>query len=179
MAENMKRGMLAQAAEDEPMPAGAEMGAEGDDDVDADLDNPQFKKAVQMAQRSLYEKGAAEKLAQTLLEAPSIAEGLADASYNMLQMVDDMTDGSVPDELFMMLGITLMGEVCDIAAAAGKPPQPRDIAQAMQQLMLHVVEDSGGDTSQLREVMASIPADTIDKMAQGGDAPAQEPTQEV
>lgn len=168
MAE-MKKGMLARAAaQDEPMPADAELGMEGDEDVEADPDDPRLERAMRMARESLYRNGAAEELAMALQQAPSVAEGIAEAAYNMLQMVDDMTRNAVPDELFMLLGMQLLGEVADIATAAGAQPQPRDIAQAMQQLMLRVVEDAGGDTSQLREAMASIPPDALDAVAQEG-----------
>lgn len=130
--------------------------AGGQQPQEADQQNPAYMKALEMAKAKLYEEGAAEGLAQTLASAPEPAQAMADMARMMLQGVDDMTEGEVPDEMFMSLGLELLGEVAEIAQAAGQPIDGKTIAAAAREFILGVTEDLGGDTAPLKEAMGSI-----------------------
>ena len=112
--------------------------------------------------------GAAEGLAQALQSAPDVATGIAEQAQQLLEATDEVTDSSVPDEIYMMLGIELMGEVADIAEAAGLPVTSADLASAVRMFLGSVIESLGGDPSQIRDAMSKL-----DPALVGSEAEAQ------
>lgn len=118
--------------------------------------SPEYVAARDMAMERLYEGGVAEGIATALQSAPDIATGLSEQTLQLLQLTDEASEGSIPDELYMALGMELMGEVAEIAQAAEIAVGGREIAEAMRKFMGDVVESLGGDATQIRDAMASI-----------------------
>ena len=125
-------------------------------DESIDLDDPSYQQALQEARSRLYSKEVAEGLARALMSAPDVATGIADQTKALLEATDELTQGTVPDELYMMLGIELMGDVGEMAEAAGMTVTGADLVKAMRQFMLAVIEDMGGDVNDLNAAMSQI-----------------------
>jgi hypothetical protein len=147
------------------MPMGAEMapgmeGGEGPDDSD-----PAFQAALKLAMQALYENGGAEGVAESLQAAPG-ADGLANVAYEMTATVDERTDGQVPDELIVPLGMQILQEVTDIGMAAGIKIQPADVAEAFKQMILRFLSEQGLDVSQLGQAMNQVDPQEFNKLAQ-------------
>lgn len=123
---------------------------------EVNLDDPAYKAALKEARSRLYSKEVAEGLAKSLLYAPDVATGIADQTKALLEATDQLTEGTVPDELYMMLGIELMGDVAEMAEAAGLSVTGTDLVKAMRQFMLGVIEDLGGDVNDLNAAMSQI-----------------------
>lgn len=119
----------------------------------------------------LYEEGADEMLAKAMQSAPDLAKGLSEQAQMMLQMVDGATEGAVPDELYMMMGIEIMSELADVGKAFGLEINGRVVATAMQDFLSGVIEGLGGDPSQLRDAMSQV---NVDEVGSALDQNAQE-----
>lgn len=157
-------GGAADPAMQEQMPAGsgAEMEESGADESD-----PNFQQALNFAMEALYSKGAAKDVAKSLKAAQSPIDGVANVAYDVTSIVDERTDGSVPDELLMLLGMRVLEEVVEIADAAGLQMSPVDIASAFKQMTLRYLGEQGMDTSQLEQAMNNIDPSLFEKAAQG------------
>lgn len=129
----------------------------GEDDIDDEsMKNPAYRKARELMLSKLYEEGAAQGVAQAIAQAQSVVQGLVDQSMSLGQVMDDVTQGSVPDDLVLSFMLDITQEVVDIANASGIKVQPADMAQAVQEVLAQTIEAFGGDASQVRQEMGSI-----------------------
>lgn len=135
-------------------------------------EHPAFQTAVKMARQALYRSGGAEDVARAIGQAKDPVEALATTAYEMVTVVDDRTQGQVPDELMVSLAAEILGEVADIASAAGVKIGGAEIAGAMQQMLLRYVTEQGMDPSQLQAAMQQVNPAEIGAMLdkQGGAA---------
>lgn len=157
MAQMMQepQGLLsAQAGQN--MMAGQGPEPEEEPSEELNLDDPSYQMALEEARSRLYSKEVAEGLARALLSAPDVATGIADQTKALLEATDELTQNTVPDELYMMLGIELMSDVAEMAEAAGMTVTGTDLVKAMRQFMLGVIEDLGGDVNDLNAAMSQI-----------------------
>ena len=132
-----------------------------------DVNNPAFVQATQLAMQSLYEKGAAKDVAQQMRAAQDPVKALSDIAYEMTSVIDEKTNGEVPDELIMMLAIKVLTEVGDIAEAAGIQVTAQDIAGAFKDMLLRFLGEQGVDTTQLQQAMDQIDPKVFEQAQQG------------
>ena len=125
-------------------------------DQSAGENDPVFKKAIEFAMDALYNKGAAKDISSQLKSAPSLVEGMASVSYDITSIVDEKTQGQVPDELLVPLAMKVLEEIVEIAEATGLDPQPEDVAGAFKQMILRYLQEQGVDTSQLDQAMSQV-----------------------
>lgn len=135
-------------------------------------DSPAFEAAVDFAMQVLYEKEAAKDIAKQIKAAPSVSEGMANIAYDVTSVVDERTDGAVPDELLGVLGMTILSEVAEIAEAAGAEPSDQDVANAFKTMILRFLGEQGVDTTQLQQSMDQVDPNAFKQAAQGSEVPA-------
>lgn len=118
--------------------------------------DPNFQKALNFAMKVLYEKEAAKDIAKQIRAAQDPVDGLADIAYNITQVVDEQTQGAVPDELLVPLAMQILEEVVEIAGAANVEVGPADVAAAFKQMILRYLGEQGIDTTQLQQAMDQV-----------------------
>lgn len=144
---------------------------EGDgDDGEEGMKNPAYRKARELMLSKLYEEGAAKGVAQAIRQAQSAVQGIVDQSMSLGQVMDDVTQGSVPDDLVMSFMLDITQEVVDIATASGIQVQPADMAQAVQEVLAQTIEAFGGDASQVRQEMGGMDPNEVGAAAVQGSA---------
>jgi hypothetical protein len=116
---------------------------------------------MQLAYSTLYDKKAADKIVETLKITEDPVEGLANTAYEIASIVDERTQGEIPDDLIMSLGANMLAEVAEIAEVAGMEISPQTINDAFKQMTLRWVGEQGGDTTQLSEAMNAFTPDMI------------------
>lgn len=131
--------------------------AQGEDIQAPDENDPNFQAAVKYAMEVLYGKGAAKDIAKQVRAAQgNPVEGVANIAYEITSVVDEKTEGAVPDELLVPLAMQILEEVVEIAEAAGITLSPVDVAAAFKQMILRYLTEQGVDTSQLQTAMDQI-----------------------
>jgi hypothetical protein len=157
----------APAQEQDPMAAGMPQGEMLEDEgPEPDENDPAFKAAVEYAMQVLYEQQAAKDVSQSLKAAPSVAEGMSNVAYEITTIVDEKTDGAVPDELLMLLGMKVLEEVADIADASGLNPSTQDVAGAFKDMVLRFLGENGMDTTQLQQAMDQVDPSAFEQSAE-------------
>lgn len=172
--EGLIKQQMQGAPAEEQMPAEAmppEMASEMEEGSDPDSD-PGYATALKFAMQALYENGAAEDVAKSLSTAPDPVDGLANTAYEITAIVEERTEGAVPDDLFALLATKILQEVADIGEAAGVQYQPSDIAQALKDMILRYLGEQGMDTSQLQQAMDQVDPEEFNRMAQDAEVPA-------
>lgn len=147
-------------------PMGAEPsmgGVEGGPDPDTD---PNYATALKFAMQAMYQNGGAEGVASSLQAAGDPVEGLANTAYEITSIVDERTEGAVPDELFALLATKILEEVADVGIAAGIDYKPSDVAMALKQMILRYLGEQGMDTTQLQQAMDQVDPAEFDRMAE-------------
>lgn len=175
--QNMKGSAADEEMEQEPVegkgPDGSAMheGMEGEapesgDDSMSPENSPMFEKAMTFAYEALYKNGAANDVAKQLKAAPGLADGMADVAYNITGIVDERTDGEIPDELIAPVAMAILQEVSEIAEAANMDPQPQDVAMAFKTMILRYLGEQGVDTTQLQQAMDQVDPSEFRKAAE-------------
>lgn len=131
----------------------------------ADEDDPNYIQALSFAMDVLYEKEAAKNVAQSLRGAQDPVEALANTAYEITSIVDERTDGNVPDDYLVLLATRILEEVAEIAEAAGIQIRPSDIALALKQMILRYLGEQGVDTTQLQQAMDQVNPEEFNAMA--------------
>jgi hypothetical protein len=139
---------------------------QGDEGEQADENNPAFQQALTYAYSALYEAQAAKDVAQQLKSAPDLAEAMADVAYSITSVVDERTDGAVPDELLVALAMNVLEEVGAIAEAANLQPEPEVVAAAFKTMILRYLGEQGIDTTELQQAMEQVDPSTFRQSAQ-------------
>jgi len=140
---------------------------QGDTSGAPDENNPAFVQATQFAMQALYEKGAAQDVAKQLRATSDHVQALSDIAYEMTSVIDERTQGQVPDELIVLLAIKVLTEIGDIAEAAGIKVSAQDIAGAFKDMLLRFLGENGMDTSQLQQAMDQIDPKVFEEAQQG------------
>ena len=125
-------------------------------DQSVDENNPAFLRALKFAMRVLYEQKAAGDVAQQLRVATDKTEALGNIAYEIVSMVDERTEGTVPRELLGLLAMAILKEVIDIGQAAKMDITPQNAAGAFKNMLLRYLGENGVDTSQLQQGMDKI-----------------------
>lgn len=147
------------------------------DGPDPDTD-PGYQQAMTLAMQALYENEAAKDIAKTLKGSPSVVDGMANTAYEIVSIVDERTNGAIPDELLVLFATRVLEEVAEIADAAGLNPSPADVAEALKQMILRYLGEQGVDTTQLQQAMDQVNPEDFNKLAQDEQETAQEDASE-
>ena len=136
--------------------ARGEQAPEEGQEADLEEKDPAYLQAMELMLSKLYEEGAAQGIAQALQSAPDPVQGIVEQTMNMVEVLEDATQGSVPDELVMLVVMNIIEEIVGIAQASGMQVGGREIAEVVREVLAQVVENLGGDSSAIREEMGAI-----------------------
>lgn len=173
------QGLIKDQMPQQPQPAmpeeqGAPMSGEPQGQDEDPNNNPAYVGALRFAMQALYENGAAEGVAKSLRMARDPAEGLANTAYEIMGIVEERTDGAVPDELLVLLATRILEEVADIAEAAGIEVRGSTVAMALKQMILRYLGEQGMDTTQLAQAMDQVDPSEFDRVAEEQGEPQSE-----
>lgn len=144
----------------EQMPAGEMAEGEGPDpDVD-----PGYQQAMAFSMEALYGKEAAKNVAKSLKTGGDPVESLANTAYEIVSIVDERTEGAIPDELLVLFASNILEEVAEIGEAAGVQYRPSDVALALKQMILRFLGEQGVDTTQLQQAMDQVDPEEFNKV---------------
>lgn len=178
MEEGIVGKQMRGPAEEPPAAKGKREKGKPANEERADDRDPAFVAALRFAMSAMYENGAADDMARALSQAPDRVEALASTAYDMTSITDERTEGSVPEDLIMLLGAHVLKEVAEVADAAGIGYTPPEIAEAFKRMVLRFVSEQGHDTSQLEAAMAEIDPAVFEQVAQGEEPEPEDGQQE-
>lgn len=158
-----------QEGQEQPEMAEAQDSGFGEEGGDSGQ-SPEYLQARELMLSKLYEEGAAEGIARSLASAPSIVQGIVDQSMALVDVMEEATQGSVPDEEAMAFVIDIVQEVIEIAKASGTNVRNADIAAAVGEVLAQVVENLGGDSRAIRAEMATIDPEEIGAQLEAEEA---------
>ena len=120
-----------------------------------------YDSAMTFVRKALYGKEAARDVAKSLRAAQDPAQGLADTAYQMVTIADERTNGEIPDEELIAFASEVLGEVADIAKAAGVEVKGAVIAKAVRIMLLRYVSEQGLDITQLQQAMDGVDPEAV------------------
>jgi len=133
-----------------------------------DESDPNYQAALEFAMKALYSEKAAKDIAKTLRTSKDPAEALGTIAYEIMSIIDERTQGAVPDELLALLATNILEEVASIAEAANISVKPSDLALALKQMILRFLGEQGIDTTQLQQAMDQVNPEEFNRMAAKG-----------
>lgn len=120
-----------------------------------------YEQGMNIVREALYGKEAARDVAQALKVSNNPSEALSTTAYEMVTIADEATQGAIPDEELIAFASEVLGEVADIAIAAGIEVKGATIAKAMQLMLVRYVTEQGMDPTQLQQAMAQVNPDEL------------------
>lgn len=158
----------AQEPDSDNVPGGPETGPEPDGDEGMDPEqSPEYMQAKELLLSKLYEEGAAQGLGKAMKVAPDPVQGLVDQTMALLDVMEQATQGSVPDELVMSFVVETTQEVAEIAEQAGVKLSGKQVAEAVREILAKVIETLGGDSTAIREEMGQLDPEEVGRAAMG------------
>ena len=130
-----------------------------------DESDPNYQAALEFAMKALYSEKAAKDIAKALRTSKDPSEALGTIAYEIMSIIDERTQGAVPDELLALLATKILEEVASIAEAANIPVKPSDLALALKQMILRFLGEQGVDTTQLQQAMDKVNPEEFNRMA--------------
>ena len=149
------------------MPMGEMAEGEG---PDPDTD-PGYQQAMEFAMEAMYGQGAAKDMATSLKAGGDPVEAMANTAYEVVSIVDERTEGAIPDELLVLFASRILEEVAEIADAAGVQFQPSDVALALKQMILRFLGEQGVDTTQLQQAMDQVDPEEFNQVEEEEEVP--------
>lgn len=131
-------------------------GEEGDEGQ-----SPEYMKAREVMLTKLYEEGAAEGIGQAMANAPDPVRAIVDQSMALAEAMEQVTQGSVPDEEVMSFVLDIVQEVVEIGQSTGSKISNRDIAEAVREVLAQVIESLGGDSQAIRQEMSQVDPEQV------------------
>ena len=144
----------------EQMPMGEMEEGEGPD-PDSD---PGYQQAMAFSMEALYGQEAAKNVAKSLKTGGDPSEALANTAYEIVSIVDERTEGAIPDELLVLFASNILEEVAEIGEAAGMQYRPSDVALALKQMILRFLGEQGVDTTQLQQAMDQVDPEEFNRL---------------
>ena len=165
--QNMPTAPEQQAA---PMPAPEQQAApmpapEQQAGPEKDASDPGYQAALEFAMTALYSEKAAKDIAISLRANKDPVDALSNTAYEIMSIIDERTEGAVPDELLALLATNILEEIASIAEAANIPVKPSDLALALKQMILRFLGEQGVDTTQLQQAMDQVDPEEFNLMA--------------
>jgi len=145
-----------------PMPAPEQQAAPA---PEKDASDPGYQAALEFAMRALYSEKAAKDIAISLRANKDPVDALSNTAYEIMSIIDERTEGTVPDELLALLATNILEEIASIAEAANIPVKPSDLALALKQMILRFLGEQGVDTTQLQQAMDQVDPEEFNLMA--------------
>jgi hypothetical protein len=133
-----------------------------------DTSDPGYQAALGLAMTALYSKKAAKDIAISLRANKNPVDALSNTAYEIMSIIDERTEGAVPDELLALLATNILEEIASIAEAANIPVKPSDLALALKQMILRFLGEQGVDTTQLQQAMDQVDPEEFNRMAAQG-----------
>ncbi len=122
------------------------------------------KMVTLMAMKALYIDGAIQDALGVVQSAASPAKGLADATWDLLQHMDDKSGGKIPLQALAPAASEILGAIADSAAKKGLPVRGKEIAIATQSLVLRLMDMAGMDTAQMQAQVQKVDYDQVGTM---------------
>lgn len=136
--------------------------------------DPGYNQAMEFAMEAMYGQGAAKDMATSLKAPGNPSDIMANTAYEIVSIVDERTEGAIPDELLVLFASRILEEVAEIAEAAGVQYQPSDVALALKQMILRFLGEQGVDTTQLQQAMDEVNSDDFNQAAMEGEMTEEE-----
>ena len=147
--------------------------AAGQPEEGADIDSdPGYQEAMAIVMDTFYRGGGAKDVAKAVKAAPDPVDAIANIAYDAVTAVDERTQGVVPDELVGAFACQVLGEVADIAEAAGVKLGAKQIAEAVKIMLMRYATDNGLDSQELQQAMGTVDTDQLGQQLeqQGAEA---------
>lgn len=141
-----------QPGEQEPEGGEAESGEGGQQDDEkssgeTQQDDDAVKQVVTAAMELLYRAKAINEIVQSIQKGGDVAKGLADGAYQIMEILDDKSNGKIPAEALAPAAIEILGLIAeDYEKITGQPVRGRDIAVATQQMVQRFLQEAGVQT---------------------------------
>ncbi len=128
---------------------------EGEQDEGGGMGDEAYEAGMDLVMQALYEQGGAKDIAK-LLTGENPAQALAEQAYKIIEIADERTMGEIPDERLVEFAMEVLGEVAEIAEAAGGRIDGNVISEAFSTMMVRFLKEQGLDTAQVEAAMAQM-----------------------
>ena len=130
---------------------------------------PQLKKPFDAGVRNgllmLFSKGAREESLDMLAKSTNMAKTLADAAFSTVFILHEKSNGTMPPQIIVPVGVELLAHCFEVAQKAGIPMDNNDVAEAMGLFVGAVLKAANIGPEQMQQMVGG--------MDSGAQAPAQ------
>jgi hypothetical protein len=147
----------------------AEEAPEGEGDLDKI-----HSQIVEAAMTVMYDKDGkgGEQLVQTVTNARTPSEGLANATITVMKALQKKAPAGIKPESLVPAAVEILGLLAeDVEKITGQPIPGREIAQASQLMLIGLMKDMGVDVQEIAQAVSQV---DYEKIGQAIDAARNE-----
>lgn len=137
-------------------------GPESDDGGPQDEES--YRKFMIGVKKVLYETKASDSIARQIAKSTNVPQTLADISYEMVSMVDQKSQGMLPDTMLAAAAFDTLGLITEIGKAIQKQIKGSDVATAAKLMMGRYLKESGADDDELDQLFSGIDVSAAGQM---------------
>ena len=120
-----------------------------------------YEQAAEMMDSKLYDENIADGIGEAIMLAPDKVAAVVEQALTLAALVDDATGATLPDDMVMLFGMEVLGEVAEIADQVGVKLSASDMAAASRQFITEAITNMGGDTRDVDLAMRSVGDDKV------------------
>lgn len=121
---------------------------------------PELKKSYEAGVKNgllmMFGKQAREETLKFFEQAEAIPRALADGIYSVVVFLYTQSNGSMPPQIVIPVGVELLAHAVDVARKAGFEVSDEDVAEGMGEFVEAVLVATGADPQKMQQMVAGM-----------------------
>lgn len=104
----------------------------------------------------LFSRGAREEAITMLERSDDVAQALADGVFSTVVLLHKQSNGTMPPEIMIPVGMELIGHCFDVGQQAGVNIDQNDVAEAMGRFVEAMLKAAGVDPQKMQQMVSGM-----------------------
>ena len=115
-----------------------------------------YQQAVKNGLRVMFGKGVREQTMEFMESGDDVPQAMADGIYSVVVYLFNQSNGTMPPQILIPVGVELLAHAVDVAKKAGIDVPDSDVAEGMGQFIQAVLTASGVGPEQMQQLVAGM-----------------------
>lgn len=123
--------------------------------IPPELERP-YQQAVKNGLLVMFGKGVREQTLSFMESGEDVPQAMADGIYSVVVYLFNQSNGTMPPQILIPVGVELLAHAVDVAKKAGIDVPDSDVAEGMGQFIQAVLTASGVGPEQMQQLVAGM-----------------------
>lgn len=115
-----------------------------------------YNKAVKVGLRLMFDEESAPRTLEYMDGSEDMPKKIGEGIAGVVTMIANESNGNVPGQLIIPIGVELIGHAAEVAAKGGLDIGQDDIAEGVAQFIEIILKQAGATPEQMQEMMGGM-----------------------